>query len=375
MKTSYRIIPCYSGDVSGVCSALYELGGMVVIHDPSGCNSTYNTHDETRWYHQNSLIFISGLKERDAIMGNDDKFIKDVIDAAELHHPNFIALCSSPIPYINGTDFEGISRLIEHRTGIPTFYVETNGMHDYTVGVGNALKEIAQRFTTPQTSSLPNTVNILGLTPLDYNDEASIDALFEWVEKAGWKINSSWSMRSSFEKLSTSGRAELNLVVSASGLLTAKLLHEKFGTPFVVGVPIKNFDEALKEAMYQAALSGNSSIPYLQGSSYNERTVTLVGEPVLMGSVAAAVRNKFGYATRVLCPLEVSASLLGPSDLLVKGEEEVEAHLRKAELIAADPYYRPVCNPTANFYGLPHQAFSGRCTWKDRFNLFQTDIN
>ena len=55
MRQSYRIIPVYTADVSGVCSALYELGGMVVIHDPSGCNSTYNTHDEIRWYNQDSL--------------------------------------------------------------------------------------------------------------------------------------------------------------------------------------------------------------------------------------------------------------------------------------------------------------------------------
>ena len=52
MRQSYRIIPIYTSDVSGVCSALYELGGMVVMHDPSGCNSTYNTHDEIRWYDQ-----------------------------------------------------------------------------------------------------------------------------------------------------------------------------------------------------------------------------------------------------------------------------------------------------------------------------------
>ena len=69
MRQSYRIIPIYTADVSGVCSALYELGGMTVMHDPSGCNSTYNTHDEIRWYDQDSLIFISGLTEIDAIMG------------------------------------------------------------------------------------------------------------------------------------------------------------------------------------------------------------------------------------------------------------------------------------------------------------------
>ena len=71
MRQSYRMIPVYTADVSGVCSALYELGGMTVMHDPSGCNSTYNTHDEIRWYDQDSLIFISGLTEIDAIMGND----------------------------------------------------------------------------------------------------------------------------------------------------------------------------------------------------------------------------------------------------------------------------------------------------------------
>ena len=26
----------YTADVSGVCSAMYELGGMTILHDPSG---------------------------------------------------------------------------------------------------------------------------------------------------------------------------------------------------------------------------------------------------------------------------------------------------------------------------------------------------
>ena len=36
MRQAYTILPVYTGDVSGVCSALFELGGMVVIHDPLG---------------------------------------------------------------------------------------------------------------------------------------------------------------------------------------------------------------------------------------------------------------------------------------------------------------------------------------------------
>ena len=147
MKRSYKIIPIYTADVSGVCSALYELGGMTVMHDPSGCNSTYNTHDEIRWYDQDSLIFISGLTEIDAIMGNDEKFIADIVHAANDLKPKFIALASSPIPFMNGTDFPAIAKVIEAETGLPTFFVPTNGMHDYVYGAGIALEEIAKRFT------------------------------------------------------------------------------------------------------------------------------------------------------------------------------------------------------------------------------------
>ncbi|MEG2000822.1 MAG: oxidoreductase, partial [Evtepia sp.] len=75
MKQTARIISTYAADVSGVCSALFELGGMTIMHDASGCNSTYNTHDEPRWYDTDSLVYISGLSEIEAIMGDDEKIV------------------------------------------------------------------------------------------------------------------------------------------------------------------------------------------------------------------------------------------------------------------------------------------------------------
>ena len=82
MRQTASIISTYTADVSGVCSALFELGGMTVMHDASGCNSTYNTHDEPRWYDTDSLVFLSGLSELEAVMGDDEKFIGDVAEAA-----------------------------------------------------------------------------------------------------------------------------------------------------------------------------------------------------------------------------------------------------------------------------------------------------
>ena len=76
MKQTSGFISTYSADAFGVCSALYELGGMIVMHDASGCNSTYTTHDEPRWYDMDSMVYISGLTEVEAIMGGAGARVK-----------------------------------------------------------------------------------------------------------------------------------------------------------------------------------------------------------------------------------------------------------------------------------------------------------
>ena len=100
---------------------LYELGGMTVVHDASGCNSTYTTHDEPRWYDTESMVYISGLSEMEAIMGDDEKLIGDIVSAAEELKPKFIAVAGTPIPVMTGFDFQAVAELIEQRTGIPAF--------------------------------------------------------------------------------------------------------------------------------------------------------------------------------------------------------------------------------------------------------------
>ena len=371
MNTSYRIIPCYTGDVSGVCSALFELGGMVVIHDPSGCNSTYNTHDETRWYDHDSLIFISGLAEIDAVFGNDDKLIDDTVDAAMNLHPKFITLVNSPIPFLNGTDFEAICRVIEGRTGIPTFYIPTNGMHDYVPGAGMALAEIARRFVTEPATQKENAVNLLGVTPLDFGGEGSADALRRVVEQAGFSVNACWAMGDILETLSHSGGAAVNLVVSALGLPAAKVLRERFGTPYVIGAPLGKFSETIFAALRKAIKTGENQFPLQDRINSDASGIYAIGEPVTMGSVLAALE----LPGTVLCPLEGCEPLFGNGIIPTVGEEEAETSLKNAKVVIADPLYRPIIPKGAKMIELPHEAFSGRCFRKTMPNLFTLDYN
>ena len=372
MILAYRIIPIYTSDVSGVCSALYELGGMVVIHDPSGCNSTYNTHDEIRWYNQDSLIFISGLTEIDAVMGNDEKFLSDIKEAAGELHPKFIALVSSPIPFMNGTDFPALAKVLETETGIPAFAVPTNGMHDYVYGAGKALEEIARRFVPEQMedrNGSERTVNLLGATPLDFGPISKVEELKKNLEQYEWKVISTWAMEDSLEDLAQAGKAEMNLVISSVGLRAAKMLKEKYGTPYVIGTPYKEYAERISEALekrIQIPAIEDRRRENLQGTGNSEKIITLIGEPVTIGSLAAIIERRYHYKTRILCPLENAEGLLGEHDLKICGEEEMENALKNAQIVVADPLYRPICPVECEFYERAHIAFSGRMFLKNK---------
>ena len=91
-------------------------------------------------------------------------------------------------------------RLLEQDLGIPAFSVPTNGMHDYVYGVGIALAEIAKRIEGKREVT-PKSVNLLGVTPLDFGPQEHVDALIQNVEQAGWKVLSTWAMGDTLETL------------------------------------------------------------------------------------------------------------------------------------------------------------------------------
>ncbi len=387
MRETFRILPVYTGDVSGVCSALYELGGMVVIHDPSGCNSTYNTHDEVRWYDRESLIFLTGLNQRDAVLGNDQKLIDDVVEAASVYHPAFIALCNSPIPWLSGTDFQGISRVIEKKTHIPTFQVPTNALHDYTVGGGAALRKLAEKILGEEVPSKKASsrirINVLGMTPLDFTDLKTSAELKELLESEGFEVIANWAMGSSLLEIKESIKADVNLVVSALGLPLGRYLEEKFHIPYVTGMPIGEGGKELYSLLRKSARDGKIRHQGMaeEKSEGDAPDVLIIGEPVTSKAIAGEIKRSTKKKAAVLCPVEEGAEVLDAAagDEAVWGEEEIESAIRKRAkeaamrgemlTVAADPLFEKICpkageteeDPLAvQFVPLPHLALSGR---------------
>jgi len=371
MKQTFALTSTYSSDEFGVCSALYELGGMVVIHDASGCNSTYTTHDEPRWYDMDSMIYISALSRNETILGRDKKLIDDLLTTAKKYNPRFIAVVGAPVPYMIGTDYKAIAKLCEEQTGIPGFGFDTNGMQDYTRGVRDAMKALAERFAClpegferSKPVNRPIRVNILGATPLDLGMTGSVMSLKDWLEANNMEMVSCYCMgmeagqkteADGLLAIEKSAQADISIVVSYGGAGAAKVLKEKFGVPFVYGLPFDAEPIALK--IREALKEGTKG-----------KDIVIIAEQIYGLSLAEALARR-GIKARVLCQLDrIRDERVVPEGITfvyAPEEDDVMRELQNADLVVADPLYEPICGK-ATLVRLPHMAFSGR--------LFENEI-
>lgn len=270
---SSTLLPLPTADTFGACSTLFELGGMIVIHDPSGCNSTYTTHDEPRWYDTDALLFISALTEYDAILGRDDKLIADIEQAAQEFHPNFICILPSQIAHLIATDLPAISRIIQRDTNIPTFTLPTNSMHPYDRGIQYALEKLAEHLieithpSPPRASNLSSKpaprINLLGLTPLDYHWQRTLPSLKAFLHTHNLAFAASLTLSTTLAAIETNApTADVSLVLTKSALPAAQLLERALHIPYIAAIPYPPIADEVAAALHQAAKDKKSRILY-----------------------------------------------------------------------------------------------------------------
>ena len=366
----------YTADVSGVCSAMYELGGMTILHDPSGCNSTYTTHDEPRWYDSKSLMFVSGLDEMTAVMGDDSVLIRDAVRAAADLKPRFITLCGASIPHIISFDFKGVARLIERETGIPVLPVATDGLRSYVSGAGLAFREWIRRFGNPEDAGQEDRlrkygVNLLGVTPIDFSRQEIVDAMKQAFTDAGIPVNTCFAMGDSFETLTGVYRGAVNVVVSSAGRIPARFMKGAAGIPFVEGLPLgREMTDRLLAAVRETTADRKDRRIFEDtearepgtrkpvagiGAGVPQSTgILVIGEEVFSRTLAAAL----------------GAEALWPSTDEGLDEDILMEKVNAARLVIGDPLFRTVLrNPETKLKEFPHEGYSGRI-FRDRIPVF-----
>jgi nitrogenase molybdenum-iron protein alpha/beta subunit len=365
-------LPPFARDYSGACAALFDFGGMLVIHGSDGCTGNYTGYDEARWYGSPAQVVGSSLRELDVVMGNDAKLISRVLEQARRTRPNFVAIVGTPVPMIVGTDFEGIATEIERSLGIPCMGFGTTGYGRYDEGVSAALLNLARRFC-PRRPRQSGTMNIIGGTSLDYCKGESLARLRALCAARGWKVAASIGLGGAFEELANAGSAAVNLVVAAGGLAAARYFERDFGIPCVAGVPAgEQAADALFSLLDREGRGAERERPGAPAVLAREddapKDILIIGEEVMANAVRNCLAMDYGVRGVAVCtPFGRVPGLALPGDSAMEHEAELRAEMgRGYRVIIGDPVLRRALPPQSGavFINWPLPAVSGKLYWR-----------
>ncbi|WP_070640199.1 nitrogenase component 1 [Olsenella sp. HMSC062G07] len=352
VKGLRRVLTPFAPDQSGAVSVLFGLGGLSVIVDAGGCTGNVCGFDEPRWFAGADAVFSAGLRDMDAIMGRDDLLVKKLADAAGKIDARFVALVGTPVPAVIGTDLTALRRMSERATGLPAVAVDANGMRLYDAGAERAYRELFLTFADgiradrgERPAREPGRLGVLGATPMDLSDPGAARALAEALCAAGWRRVTCFGMGASLDDVMSAGAAERNLVVAPSGLAAAKLLKERFGTPYDIDFPLVS-----------------ALIPPI---GWEGRRVLVVHQQV----AADALRREL--LSRGCADVRCASFFMRPDEVTQPGDVALreEADLRRAvddmgaDVVLADAVLRPLlAGYDGDFFDETHFALSGHLT-------------
>ncbi len=342
MENLCMYLPPFAPDYSGVCSALFDLGGLIMIHDANGCTGNYVGFDEPRFYGSKTPIYCSGLREKQAILGNDEKYIDKVIKAAESINPPFIALVGSPVPMVIGTDLEAMALQIEDATGIRSFGFNTTVNKHYNTGVANGTKIIIDGFIDVRVKPVENYVNILGATPLDFSTTCNIEDTIHLLNQNGKIVNCCLSENCKVENIANFKRAEVNIAVSQAGVVICRYLQKKYDMPFIIGLPIGSQNQN----SFFRDLKNKKNEGFSRFSSENAG-VLIIGDQIISNSLRAAINLDLGLKDVNVATIFGSiGDLKDLHDMDLKSESDIEKEVNKEQykIIIADPLIKQLIN-------------------------------
>lgn len=371
-------LPPISGDYSGACSALFDLGGMICIHDAAGCTGNYTHFDEPRWYGSESMVYCTSLRKIDAILGDDEKFISRISEAAREMKPEFIAIVGSPVPNVIGFDFKGVARAISSRTGIPAFGFATAGIKgSYKDGIVMAVKAVTDYYielNDGKSSKAGKKLNILGATPLDIPEE-NFEYLRSIFEERGYELRIPGNKYGSMDQIKDIEGAALNLAFTQSGLELAAYYDKKLGMPYLCGLPISKSDTDSYFERLEEVIKNKKSGIFTTRNTENEnrcvRKACIIHDAVIT-SVIADLLEKKGIESEV-CTLSGKTkemAKLGIVNLYDEDKIIEKVNDEKIETVIADPLVLNLIETKKTKIALPHFAVSSRVCSKQNWNFF-----
>lgn len=270
---------------------LYPIADALhLVHGPIGCAVyTWDIRGAlSSGPELHRLSFSTDLQELDVVFGGEKKLTAALDELIDRHSPKAAFVYSTCIVGIIGDDLEAVCKAMSLKKGIPVLPVMSEGFKgNKRAGYLAACKAMFKLVGTQDISDIPKlSVNILG----DFNLAGEIWIIRKYFERMGITVVANITGDGRVKDIGRCHGASLNLVqCSGATLDLAKMMQEKYGTPFIrvsyIGI------EDMADSLYQVSDFFKNTDP-----SIVEKTQALVREELsaLMPELARYRRDLEG---------------------------------------------------------------------------------
>jgi len=213
-------------DLHRALSVLRTIQGLaIVVHGPAGCAASLNGGFEgtAPWA-------VTGINERDSIMGGDRKLRAAILQVHQTHHPAAIAVVSTPVVAINNDDIDSVVTELNEELGLPIIPVLTDGFRSKVSGSGYdaAIHALLREYLWQPESVKGHHLNLLAVAE-QAEDIATLRTLLEELDQKVLVFPRHGEV-SRFEGIT---QARLSVSIDPEeGYYAGTSLQEKRGIPF-----------------------------------------------------------------------------------------------------------------------------------------------
>jgi nitrogenase molybdenum-iron protein alpha/beta subunit len=209
---------------------------VTIVHGPKGCSHHNASLLHATWLDNDRALLpelvSTGLSETEVIFGGEAA-LRQAIAKAAGRNSRAVFVLSTCIVETIGDDVEAVC---SEEYGIPVIPVPTAGFLGGTFqdGVNNALIALAGTDGPCRKSA---GVNIIGEMNLEYEIDENYAEIARLLSLLGLHVNLRFIHDITYDRISTLGAAQLNILRSPSLVPVGEYLKDRFGTPFLPSFP------------------------------------------------------------------------------------------------------------------------------------------
>ena len=354
MKNLYKYLPPFLADTFGFQEIIDVTDGLGILDDCAPYKGKVSRTDINEPY-RGSRMVCSNIRMEDVIGGTKAKLMDAFRKNYRQFDPAFVLLSNAPVSSMIGTDLEDVCATITEESGVPAASVDLAGHKYYDHGLSETMLALAKLLTEPSEEKFPHSINLIGGNAIDWNAQ-TLREIRSWITKRGFHIISQWGGPERAVNLKQAARAELNLVLTASGLATAKWMEREFGIPYIAAAPFgTDWCARLRCAMNYPDQKDVLELP----EDTNLPHILIVGEQL----TSNAIRNTLQHAYKmggihVATFFIFEKSLSRPGDKRLKSEDDLKSMLHSGtyDLVIGDADLSALAPEGVRWVDLPHGA-------------------